>query len=197
MARTRLRFDAPGAGGDRAPVAKRLRVVGVMGSGTEPHADRAHALGRWLGSLPVHLLTGGGGGVMAAVSRAFHEAPRRRGSVIGVLPAAPGGGPPGAPQGYPNPWVEIAVRTHLPLVGARGAEALSRNPINVLTSDVIVALPGSHGTASEAALALRYGRPIIAFVDGPEQIEGLPAGVRIEPDLARVQDFVREQLGLT
>jgi hypothetical protein len=44
-------------------------------------------------------------------------------------------------------------------------------------------------------LALRYGRPIVAFVDGRHEIDGLPDGVRIEPDLARVQRFVLEHLG--
>ena len=34
----------------------------------------------------VHLLTGGGGGVMSAVSEAFHGVPERRGLVIGVIP---------------------------------------------------------------------------------------------------------------
>jgi len=179
----------------RSAKGSRLPIVGVMGSGTEPHEDRSRAIGSWLGSLPVHLLTGGGGGVMASVSRAFRDVPRRRGRVIGVIPGLPGDGAPRAPKGYPNRWVEIGILTHLPLGGAQGADPLSRNHINVLSADVIVALPGSYGTASEVELALRYGRPIIAFVDRPEQIEGLPEGVRIEPDLARVQRFVLEHIG--
>ena len=65
----------------------RLPIVGVMGSGAEPHAERAAEVGRWLAAIGVHLLTGGGGGVMAAVARAFHETPERRGLVIGILPA--------------------------------------------------------------------------------------------------------------
>ena len=38
-----------------------------MGSGTTPHADLAIPLGRALARMGVHLLTGGGGGVMEAV----------------------------------------------------------------------------------------------------------------------------------
>jgi hypothetical protein len=60
-----------------------------------------------------------------------------------------------APHGYPNPWVEIPVYTHLPVSGMGGLDASSRNHINILTSDVIVALPGSAGTWSEVMLAIR------------------------------------------
>lgn len=141
----------------------RLPIVAVMGSGTHEHAYLAVPLGRWLATLDVHLLTGGGRGVMESVSRAFHEVQGRRGLVIGILPAASEENAAKAPPGYPNPWVEIAIRTHLPWSGERGQAPLSRNHINVLTSDVMIILPGGPGTASEAALALRYGCPAIAF----------------------------------
>lgn len=49
---------------------KRLPIVGVLGSGSEPHEEQAKPLGEWLAREGVHLLTGGG--VMEAVSRAFH-----------------------------------------------------------------------------------------------------------------------------
>lgn len=52
-------------------------VVGVMGSGTSPHEDRASRLGCWLAKQGVHLLTGGGEGVMASVSKAFYKFPGR------------------------------------------------------------------------------------------------------------------------
>ena len=93
--------------------------------------------------------------------------------------------------GYPNPWVEIPISTHLPLSGRRGLDPLSRNHINVLSSTVLVALPGGAGTASEVALALRYHRPVIAYLDDPSQIDGLPAEAVVESDFAAVQAFVR------
>ena len=64
----------------------RLPIVAVVGSGSRSHLECASALGRWLAECGVHLLTGGGGGVMAAVSRSFHDTPNRRGLVIGILP---------------------------------------------------------------------------------------------------------------
>jgi uncharacterized protein (TIGR00725 family) len=172
----------------------RLSVVGVLGSGSVAHRERARALGSWLARQGVHLLTGGGGGVMSAVSEAFAEVRDRRGLVIGIVPAAEGA--PAEPQeGYPNPWVELAVRTHLPLRGERGAEPMSRNHINVLSSDVLVALPGGPGTGSEVALALRYGRPVIAFVGSRDEIPDLPSEVPAEDDLERVEEFVGERIG--
>ncbi len=157
----------------------RQRIVGVMGSGSRVHRRRSTQLGAWLGELGVHLLTGGGGGVMSAVSEAFSQVPLRRGRVIGVLPAREGEVPNQAPNGYPNPWVEIVLQTHLPLSGLRGTENTSRNHINVLSSDVIVALPGGDGTSSEVRLALQYAKPLMAFLENREEIPDLPREVKI------------------
>ncbi len=165
-------------------------IIGVLGSGTEAHERRSRALGQWLALQGVHLLTGGGRGVMSSVSQAFFETPGRSGSVIGVLPGEDSAAGYIAKAGYPNPWVEIPIVTHLPLSGERGTDPMSRNHINVLTSDLLIALPGSAGTASEVRLALHYQKPIIAYLDSAEQIEDLPSGVRIEPNLEKVKAFV-------
>ncbi len=131
---------------------------------------------------------------MAAVSKSFHDTPNRRGLVIGVLPCDES---PEVPRdGYPNQWVEIPILTHLPLGGDRGAESMSRNHINILTSDVIVALPGDAGTGSEVRLAVRYGRPVIAFIESDQEIPELPHGVLTSSSLAGVKTFVVAQLGL-
>lgn len=107
-------------------------------------------------------------GVMRSVSEHFAATPGRRGLVIGVLPAR-ADDPQCTPKpGYPNPYVEIVIRTHLPLSGDEGTAMMSRNHINVLSSDAIVVLPGSAGTVSEARLAQRYGRPIIGFLETDE-----------------------------
>ena len=131
---------------------------------------------------------------MAAVSKSFHDTPNRRGLVIGVLPCDES---PEVPRdGYPNQWVEIPILTHLPLGGDRGAEPMSRNHINILTSDVIVALPGDAGTGSEVKLAVKYGRPVIAFIESDQEIPELPHGVSTSSSLVGVQTFVVAQLGL-
>ncbi len=168
-------------------------MVGVMGSGRDAHAPASSELGRWLAGEGVHLLTGGGGGVMAEVSRAFAQVAPRAGLVLAVLPADPTR-PGQAPAGYPNPWVEFAIRTHLPLRGERGAEPLSRNAINVLSADLVLALPGGAGTASEVALALEHDRPLLAYLPGGGAIPDLPAAVPRAERLSQVADFVRARL---
>src|ERR1700732_63573 len=68
------------------PAVTRLPIVAVIGSGSDEHQDRAAALGSWLATQGVHLLTGAGQGVMAAVSKAFAETSARQGLVLGVVP---------------------------------------------------------------------------------------------------------------
>jgi uncharacterized protein (TIGR00725 family) len=140
----------------------------------------------------VHLLTGGGSGVMAAVSQAFYETPNRRGFVIGIIPCAEGSIRP--KLGYPNPWVEIPIFTHLPLSGKRGTEPLSRNHINVLSSDVVIALPGDTGTRSEVALALSYNRPVVGYVESRDEIPGFPIEIPVCSTFEEIQEFVRARL---
>jgi len=174
----------------------RLRrpVVGVMGSSTRAFEDLAAPLGRWLASAGVHLLTGGGVGTMEAVSRAFADVQPRAGMVIGVLPADLPDGIAVPRPGYPNPSVELAIYTHLPLSGISGIDARSRNHINVLSSDVVIVLPGNEGTESELTLAVRYKKPVIAFF-GDHAVEWQPPpGVSVARTMAEVEAFVREAL---
>ena len=174
---------------------RRLPIVGVLGSGSEPHEEKAKPLGEWLAREGVHLLTGGGGGVMEAVSRAFRGIPDRKGLVIGIIPGDATDTGYAPKPGYPNPWVEIPIRTHLPKRGVEGTDPLSRNHLNVLTADVLVALPGSAGTASEVELALRYGRPVIAYLKTRDEIPNLPDKVEVALDIEAVKAFVRDRFG--
>ena len=177
---------------------KRLPVVGVLGSGSDPCETQARELGIWLATIGVHLLTGGGGGVMESVSRAFCSEQGRKGLSIGILPArrdAATGDYVGPKGGYPNPYVELPVQTHLHLSGSEGTDDLSRNHINILSSNLLIALPGGAGTSSEVRLAVEvYHKPLIAFLGGRSEIPGLPESIFVEPDFSRVQDFVLETM---
>ncbi|MDH3688874.1 MAG: molybdenum cofactor carrier protein [Gammaproteobacteria bacterium] len=176
------------------PGDRRLPIIGVMGSGSIAHADIATPLGQWLASTGVNILTGGGGGVMQAVSQAFYEVPDRQGVVIAVLPSADQGNKEIAKPGYPNPFVEIPIQTHLPLSGAHGTDPLSRNHINVLSSDVVVALPGGAGTASEIALCRRYTKPIAVF-GGPSTVwSEVDDTLQCCRSLKQVQEFLLSTL---
>jgi predicted Rossmann-fold nucleotide-binding protein len=174
----------------------RRRVVAVIGSGTQ--ADPVCVeVGQLIASLGVDLLTGGGRGVMEAVSRAFFETTPRGGLVVGVIPATVD--PIDAlerrqsaavsyrpPPGYPNPWVELAIYTHLPDSGQQGTLRTSRNHINVLSADAIVALPGDAGTESEMWLAVQYHKPIIAYGTHPN----VPFGIAHAETAAELRGFL-------
>jgi uncharacterized protein (TIGR00725 family) len=165
-----------------------------MGSSTRGFEDLAGPLGRWLAGAGVHLLTGGGVGTMEAVSRAFAEGHPRAGLVIGVLPADLPDGIVVPRAGYPNPSVELAIFTHLPLSGITGTDPRSRNHINILSSDVVIVLPGNEGTESEMTLAVRYGKPVIAFFGEHEVGWTPPEGVPVARSLEEVEAFVRDVL---
>jgi uncharacterized protein (TIGR00725 family) len=166
------------------------RTVGVMGSGTDEHRALADDVGTLLARLGVNLLTGAGRGVMTAVSRAFVRSERSSGICIGIVPCAPGR-PTEPKEHYPNPFVELPIFTHLSKSGDEGTDDLSRNHINVLSSDAIVALPGGEGTASEVTLAVRYGTPVIVYVRDQRLVDALPQDVRRATTIQEVEDFLR------
>lgn len=170
----------------------RRPIIGVIGSGRHAHDDLSRDVGRLVATFQAHLLTGGGQGVMAACTRAFCEVPDRAGLAIGILPCRQNDPLCRPKDGYPNEWVELAIPTHLPLSGERGTEPLSRNHILVLASDLLVMLPGCAGTCSEARLALRYGKPIVAYLGDacvlPPDLTDLPRASTI----ADVERFLRK-----
>ncbi len=151
-----------------------------------------------LADMGVHLLTGGGGGVMESVSRAFFNTPHRKGLVIGIIPAqkhTETGEHAGPKTGYPNPYVEVPIYTHLHKSGEKGSDDLSRNHINILSSNLLIALPGGSGTSSEVRLAVEtYHRPLIAYLDNRSQIPDIPDHLRVESDFGKVTEFVRVML---
>jgi predicted Rossmann-fold nucleotide-binding protein len=111
--------------------------------------------------LGAHLLTGAGYGVMAAVAEGFVSAANRLGWSIGIVPRQPDGPfdrPNRDPDGrlYPNPFVEIVIRTPLPPHVGDWRTTPTRNHINVLTADAIIALPGGIGTTNELNMAAEY-----------------------------------------
>ncbi len=180
----------------RSGSINKLPIVGVMGSGSAMCESQAVPLGCWLATIDVHLLTGGGLGVMQSVSRAFAETNGRKGLVIGVIPGQfdEAAHTYATSKGYPNQHVEIPIYTHLPYSGDRGKDQLSRNHINVLSSDVIVVLPGQSGTAAEAELAVIYNKPVVAWLDKRSQVVNLHPQVPVASELEQVKEFVTRQI---
>ena len=119
-------------------------IIGVMGGSLATPETTSHAeeLGRLIAGREWVVLSGGrDAGVMAAVSRGASSA---GGLVIGILP---GDSADGA-----SPHLDIAIPTGL---------GDARNAVNVLASDVVIALRGGAGTISEVALALKAGKRVV------------------------------------
>lgn len=119
--------------------------ISVVGAGTAGEAEQAvaHRVGVEIASAGAVLVCGGLGGVMAAACRGATEA---GGRTLGILP---GSDPTAA-----NPWVEVAVPSGM---------GHARNVLVVQSGEAVVALPGSHGTQSEVAIALKIGRPVVGL----------------------------------
>jgi uncharacterized protein (TIGR00725 family) len=173
-----------------------MAIIGVMGSGSSEWPELAAPLGTWIATHGFDLLTGAGGGVMLCTARAFAATRERTGRSIGIVPSETHPLFGFVPiVGYPNPFVDLPILTPLPRKEAGAAPtALSRNYVNVLTSDVVIALPGSEGTLDEIRLATRFAKPLMCI--GPaEAFDGVPEGTRIVSQLADVYAFIRAQTG--
>jgi len=140
-------------------VTRKPFIVGVMGS----HRDEsntvmkeARRLGEGIAMRGHVLLTGGGPGIMRAVSEGAYLA---GGLVIGVLP----NDRRHPLEKYPNEFIDLPIYTGM---------SDARNVINAKTPHVLVALSGGPGTLSEIALALRSGTPVISLHAPPFEIPG-------------------------
>lgn len=161
------------------PVARRP-VVGVMGSASCDATTYATAreLGRRLAEAGFVLLCGGGTGVMEAAARGATEA---GGLTIGVLPGRD------AAESPPNPYIQVPLFTGI---------SYARNWVNVVASDVLVAVAGELGTLSEIALGLKGGKPVVLLQSWRFEIPGFapPANLhRVatpEEALARIRTLL-------
>jgi predicted Rossmann-fold nucleotide-binding protein len=183
-------------------MANRNPLIGVVGSGKNSHPDLCTPLGTWLAEKGFDLVNGGGRGVMEETAKAFAEIKNRKGKVIGILPSSEHCRTPvqraayESLPGYPNAFTEIVIRTHLPWVGAEGKETESRNHIIVLSSDLIIALPGSEGTRTEIELAIEYGKPLILISPNGEWDEFASQAVvvkTVQAAVNRLKKWVREE----
>ncbi|WP_066633699.1 TIGR00725 family protein [Desulfolucanica intricata] len=120
-------------------------IVGVMGGGetaAAEHCKMAYHLGKLIAQKNWVLLNGGRpAGVMEASARGAKD---NGGLTIGILPDRD--------SRFSSEYIDIAIATGM---------GDGRNYINILSSHVIVALPGRAGTISEIALALKNNKNVI------------------------------------
>ena len=118
-------------------------TIGVIGSG-DPEMRRdpmAVEVGSLIANNNAVMVCGGLSGIMEAASFGVEQ---QGGVTIGILP--------GSDKGEANPYVTYCVPSGL---------GVARNVMIVRTADALIALPGSHGTMSEIALALNTGKPVV------------------------------------
>ena len=128
--------------------------ITVIGAGAAEAAalEVARQVGAEIAGAGAVLVCGGLGGVMEAACRGAREA---RGRTVGILP--------GSDPAAANPWAEVVVPTGI---------GHARNVLVVQSGEAVVALPGSHGTRSELALALKIGRPVVGL-GAWQEVEGV------------------------
>jgi uncharacterized protein (TIGR00725 family) len=106
-------------------------------------AQLAREVGREVARRGAVLLCGGLGGVMAAAAQGAAEA---GGVSLGILPDPD--------RRRANPHLTYSLATNL---------GHARNPVIVHSADALIAVDGSYGTVSEAAIALKLGKPVIGL----------------------------------
>jgi hypothetical protein len=146
----------------------RKKVVGVIGghSCTKEVEQLAQNLGKKLAKVAGYLVCGGLGGVMEAVCLGFKAF---GGVTIGIIPSYN--------KKDANKYVDIVIPTGL---------GLARNVLVVQAADVVIALPGEHGTLSEIAYCMQFAKPVISL--GSWDIKGVIKAKTIEEAVDMVKN---------
>lgn len=175
---------------------RKLKVVGVIGSNRDEWEEYAAPLGAALGLRGINLLTGGGRGVMTSVSRSFTRVAGREGFSIACVPTKKTeAGDYIFKDGYPNEYTEVSIVSPLGTFNPKSPDDINRNFINVMSSDLVIALPGRTGTRNEISLCQKFDKPVI--LHGPAQEwADLPGELVREENLDRVLTWLDRQLKL-
>lgn len=122
----------------------RIYIAIIGGGNASPElAALAREVGRELARAGAVVLCGGLGGVMAAAAAGVREA---GGVVLGILP--------GPDRTHANPYLTYSIPTNL---------GHARNVVIAHAAHALIAVGGGYGTISEAAIALKLGKPVIAL----------------------------------
>ena len=141
-----------------------VAVIGGSQVGPEV-AALAREVGREVARKGAVMLCGGLGGVMAAAAQGASEA---GGVSLGILPDAD--------RSRANPYLTYSLATNL---------GHARNILIAHSADAVIAVDGDYGTISEAAIALKLGKPVVAL-EAAWELRGLKraASAREAVDLA-------------
>lgn len=134
--------------------------VAVVGSSEENSQWIALAaeVGKTIAHVGAVLVCGGLAGTMQAAARG---AKKRGGLTVGIVPSYE--------KASANPYIDVIIPSGL---------GHARNVLVVASGDMVVALPGSHGTRSEISIALKLGKPVFGVkawgeIAGVEQLNNI------------------------
>lgn len=155
-----------------------MQIIGVMGPGeqaTGSDQQVAYELGYQIAQAGWVVLTGGRNtGVMDAASRGAKVA---GGLTIGILPTSD--------RRNMSTAVDLAIVTDL---------GNARNNINVLSSEVVIACGMGLGTASEVALAIKAGKPVVLL---NTSLESQQFFLRLSNQLVLIAETVADAIAIT
>ena len=147
-------------------------IISVIGGHeANPEIEKlAYSVGKKVAEAGAVLVCGGLDGVMSAAARGAQEA---GGLTLGLLP--------GKEKKAANPYIDIALPTSI---------GYARNAIVVCSADIVVALPGSHGTRSEISYAIVFGRPVIDL--GHWEIEGMIRVKNLKEAEKKIKELIKQ-----
>ena len=123
-------------------IKQRIIISVVGGHDIDSKVEQsAHKIGEIVAKVGAILVCGGLDGAMEAAAKGCKQA---GGITIGLLP--------GTSKVDANQYIEIALPTSI---------GYARNAMVACCADIIVALPGSHGTSCEISYGLVYKKPVI------------------------------------
>ncbi len=124
------------------PRSQKITISVIGGHDIDVKVEQlAHNIGKIVAKVGAILVCGGLEGVMEAAAKGCQRA---GGTTIGLLP--------GTSKADANQYIEIALPTSI---------GYARNAMVACSADIIIALPGSHGTSCEISYGLVYKRPVI------------------------------------
>lgn len=152
---------------------QKITISVIGGSQIDSNVEElAHKVGEIVANVGAILVCGGLLGSMQAAARGCKSA---GGLTIGLLP--------GVEKSDANPYIDIALPTTI---------GFARNACVAASGDIIIALPGSHGTSSEISYGLVYKKPIIDLGnwnrEGMIKVQDLnDAEVKIKECISKIQ----------
>ena len=146
-----------------------MAVIGG-GEAEEQSWTTAYKVGQEIARRGAVLLCGGLGGVMQAAAQGAQEA---GGTTIGILP--------GPDRRAANPFLTYSLVTNL---------GHARNMVIAHSADGLIAVDGGYGTISEAAIALKLGKPVVGL-----KVKWRLEGMKMAGTPEEAVGVIRQELG--